>query len=650
MISNFLKNNCNLYLNRNLFLFTNKSFFSKINCKNKFNNNNKEQLNQYKKVSYIEMFKFLKPYYSSNKAKSILLKSFGITLLSRGIDNLSPIFLKNGINNLIITGPSDKKINITYSINYIILSYVSRMISKILGQYRNLKLDLLNNEITAKYGNESLDYINSIPYLDFKNNAEEIISQTSKTYERLDKFNRIIIGNLMSNITEIIFVSLSMTKLLGKKYLFSTLGAYLTYIIYSKQLSKYRNKLYNKLNYWEIKGENKIYDIVNNMETIKAFQGEHKEKKLYNTILSHIKEQSTKIHKSLSYLNSGQNIIMNTCLMINILNCIKEVGKGRMTPGDIFMLQGFFNQMMLPLNIMGFLMREIERCRVQLRHAIELKKNYEKMKKLETKENRDIEIKRGKIELRGVSFSYGKEDKKELLNNLSIEFEPNKLNCIVGESGEGKSTIFELILKLIKPIKGKIYIDGVDISSINEKSLRKYITFCPQNGSLFNDSFLYNLLYGLKKYDSDNSEKLIHLLKKLNLYQKIYSLGEGINTYVGSLGNKLSGGEKQRILLIRALMKPNTKIILLDEPTSNLDIKNSGIVFDLIKKELQNKTVLYTSHKISSIKMADKIFVLNDGKIVEQGKFDDLMNKKGFLHRLMIGNKCDNEQFKRKLL
>ena len=647
MIGNNFKLSKYLFLNNNSFLFITNSFYnSKLICKKKFN---KENNSKYKKVSYIEMYKFLKPYYSSPKTKSILLKSFGVTLLSRGIGSLSPIFLKNGINNLISSNKTDKILKVSYSINYVILSYISKILSKIFGEYRNLKLDLLNNEIISKFGNESLDYINSIPYLEFKNNSEQIISQISKTSDRLDRLNRIIIGNLMSNLTEIIFVSFSMTKFLGKKYLFSTLGAYVSYIIYSNILSKYRNKLYNELNHWEIKSDNKLYDIVNNIETIKAFQGEQKEKNIYNNILTNIKNQSRKIHKSLSYLNSGQNIIMNSCLMINMVNCIKEVIQGKLTPGDIFMLEGLFNQMMLPLNIMGFLMREIERCRVQLRYGILLKNHFKKMKKINMNGNKDINIEKGEIKFNDVYFSYGDKN-KELLQNFNAEFEPGKLNCIVGESGEGKSTLFELILKLVKPSNGKIMIDDTDISEINENSLRKYISFCPQNGSLFNESFLYNLLYGIQNYENNDDEKLISLLKKLNLYEKIKSLNKGINTYVGSLGNKLSGGEKQRILLIRALMKPNSKIILLDEPTSNLDIKNSDIVFNIIKNELKNKTILYTSHKTSDIKMADKIFVLKDGRIVEQGKYNDLINKKGFFYKLIIDDIYKIPQINRKLL
>ena len=628
----------NNYSTQTLFSSINNFNYSKKNIKtfeNYDNNNNKKPI----KASYYEIYKFLKPYYSNNSSIKKLFTSFGITLLSKGIGSASPIFLKKGINSLIIS--NDFPLNITNSIGFISLSYIAKIVSKILNEIRNLKLDDLNSEIISKYGNESLDYINSIPYLEFKENSEQIISQITKTSNRLERFNRMILGNLMSNLSEIAFVSYSLNKFFGKKYLLTTLASYTSYILYSKYLSKYRMKLYNDLNYWEIKNDNKIYDVINNIDTIKVFQGEQKEKNIYNKILSNIKNKSQKVFKSLAYLNIGQNIILNSCLMINLINCVKEISKGKLTPGDIFMFHGFFNELMLPLNIMGFLMREIERCKIQLKYGIELKKNYGNYKK-KNEILRKCDLGNGKIEFQNVNFSYG--DKKELLKNLNLKFEPNKMNFIVGESGEGKSTIFELILKLTKPSNGKILINNNDINKINENYLRKFISLSPQNGSLFNESFLYNLLYPLEKYSKDDYNKLIDLLKKLNLYKKIFSLPKRMNTNLGTLGNKLSGGEKQRILLIRALLKPNTKILLFDEPTSNLDNFNSEIVLKLIKNNIKNKTVVINSHKLSSIKKADKIFVLHDGKICEEGSFNELISQKGLFSKILINNDYKNKK------
>ena len=621
-------------------LYTSINYFNyskrfKKTVDNDSNNKNEKPI----KASYYEIYKFLKPYYSNTSTKKQLFTSFGITLLSKGIGIASPIFLKKGINSLIQS--NNIPLNITNSISFISLSYIAKILSKILNEIKNLKLDDLNSEIISKYGKESLNYINSIPYLEFKENSEQIISQITKTSNRLDRFNRMILGNLMSNLSEIIFVSYSLNRFFGRKYLFTTLSAYTSYILYSKFLSKYRMKLYNDLNYWEIKNDNKIYDIINNIDTIKVFQGEQKEKNIYNTILSNLKNKSQKVYKSLAYLNIGQNIILNSCLMLNLINCIKEVSKGKLTPGDVFMFNGLFNELMLPLNIMGFLMREIEKCKIQLKYGMELKKNYGNYKKKnETLKN--ITFDKGVVEFKNVNFSYG--DKKELLKNLNVKFEPNKLNFIVGESGEGKSTIFELLLKLTKPLGGKILIDNQDIDKIYENHLRKFISICPQNGSLFNESFLYNLLYPLEKYSKDDYNKLVTLLKKLNLYKKIFSLPKGVNTNVGTLGNKLSGGEKQRILLIRALLKPNSKVLLLDEPTSNLDSFNSDIVLKLIKNNTKNKTVVINSHKLDTIKNADKIFVLHNGKICEEGSFNELTNLKGLFNKMFINNDYRNKK------
>ena len=642
MLQNSLKNSKVYFLNDYYtpILLTSVKHFNyskkiKKTVEKNINNKNKKPI----KASYYEIYKFLKPYYSDTSSKNKLLTAFSISLISRGIGSTSPIFFKKGINSLIQS--NNTPLNISNSIGFISLSYLTKIISKFLNEVRKVKMGDLNNEVLSKYGNESLDYINSIPYLEFKENAEQIISQITRTSSRLDRFNRLILGNLMSNLSEFIFVSYSLNKFFGKKYLLTTLSAYISYILYSKFLSKYRMKLFSGLNYWEIKSDNKIYDIVNNIDTVKIFQGEQKEKNIYNNILSNIKKKSKKINKSFAYLNTGQNIILNSCLIFNLINCIKEVSKGKLTPGDVFMFHGLFSELMLPLNVVGFLMREIEKCKIQLKYGMELKRNYGKFKK-ENGILKNVNFDKGEIEFQNVNFSYG--DKKELLKNLNVKFEPNKMNFIVGESGEGKSTIFELILKLTKPSNGKILIDNYDTNKINENYLRKFISLCPQNGSLFNESFLYNLLYPLEKYSKDDYDKLINLLKKLNLYKKIFSLPKGMNTNVGTLGNKLSGGEKQRILLIRALLKPNSKILLLDEPTSNLDSFNSEVVLKLIKNNTKNKTVVINSHKLDSIKKADRIFLLHDGKICEEGSFNELINRKGLFNKMLYNNDYNNKK------
>jgi ABC-type transport system involved in Fe-S cluster assembly fused permease/ATPase subunit len=440
----------------------------------------------------------------------------------------------------------------------------------------------------------------------------------------------------MSNIIEVSFISLSLYKFLGKKYLLTTLSAYYLYLLYSKKISSIRLTYFRERLQHEIKAENKFYDIVNNIQTVKYFQGESKENSNYSKAIKEVSLKDEKVSKSLAQLNIGQNCILNSFITINMLSAISDIRKGLITPGDMFMMQGFFNQLMAPLHIMGFLMREIDESRTQLQYGIDIKKK-QMMLLNKTKEHKpDIEYRKGVITFKNVSFNYN--PKTQVLKNINAIFEPGKLNCIVGESGQGKTTMFDLIYKLFIPISGKILIDDQDINSYNDKSIRDLLTICPQNGSLFNESIQYNMMYGYNNENNNNKgvNKMLNILKQLNLFRKINLMPEGLNTNVGSLGGKLSGGEKQRVLFIRALMKSKAKIFLLDEPTSNLDTKNELIVNDIIKSKLnKNTTIIITAHKLSTMKNADKIFVLDKGTIVESGNHNELIQKKGAYYKMI---------------
>ena len=185
--------------------------------------------------------------------------------------------------------------------------------------------------------------------------------------------------------------------------------------------------------------------------------------------------------------------------------------------------------------------------------------------------------------------------------------------------------MFKIQYKLYQPTSGQILIDGQDLSTLDEESFRNYLTIVPQNGLLFNDSILYNIKYG----NSDsNLEDIENIAKKVNIYYKILSLDKKFDAEVGTLGQKLSGGERQRILLARSLIK-ESKILLLDEPTSNLDNENEKLIMDFIFENKENKTVLISAHKLNTIARCDKIYVLNEGKFVEIGTHEELISNPG---------------------
>ena len=600
------------------FINNNNNFIIKIffNNKNIFNYNNKNNKN------YFSIYKFLKPYYQNSISKKYFYSSMLLTFISKGINTFPPIFFQKGINFL----SNKNKIevndnNMIQAYSYFTLSFITKFVSKFILEIRDKNLTFLSNNISHNFLLDSLQYINLIPYSEYKNNSELIYQKIIKINYQLEKFNKFLIGNFFSNFSEIFFISIYMYKYLGNNICFNTIKGYSLYILYSKYISDYRKKLFKKLNDIDNDFNVKLIDIINNINIVKYFQGENKEKNNFNKLINFKRKINNKLQESLTILNLGQNFIINFTLLCNIFNLIKN--KEFTNYSLLYLLKEKFNQLNAPLNIMGYLLRELEESKNILNDGIYIQ-NYIKEKNNKSIKNK-LNFKEGIIKFENVSFKYNNNNNnynnEDILKNLNVQFEPNKLNIIFGSSGQGKSTLFDLLYKLYLPNKGKIYIDNQDINTIDIKSLRDYLSIVPQNGNLFNESFLYNLNYN--NNDNNNKEIINKYITLFNLNQLINL--KNINNNVGSFGNKLSGGEKQRILIIRALLK-KYKILLLDEPTSNLDSFNEKIIMDHIRKNVKGKTIILTCHKYNNIKEGDNVFLLKNGEIKKINNYNNINN------------------------
>lgn len=509
------------------------------------------------------------------------------------------------------------------------MSYLVQIFGTAMNEIRNIQLNKISAEIGIKFAKEMMYIICNMEYQEFKNNSETIINSIHKTLVGLDRINRWVIGNILSNMIEIILISFSLSSYLGRKYFLYTFVTYSVYLSISRKISLYREILFRDRKYADLASENKLIDIVNNIQTVKYFLGEKRESESYSNLISIVKGKDAKVMNSLALLNSTQSLILNSGIMLNMTSCVKDCLKGHMTPGDLFLLQGVFTQLMIPLHIIGVLMKELEDSKIHLNYGIKLKQK-QQYHLTEKRNKKQFVYKQGLIEIKNVSFDYTKSS--PVLKSLNAVFEPGKINCIMGESGQGKSTFFDLIYKLYSPQKGQIFIDSQDISQCNTESVRKNLTICPQNGYLFNESVEHNILYGNPSFPNTN---MIKILDNVNLLSKLMRLKNKLQTNVGTLGGKLSGGERQRIVFARSLIKKGN-IILLDEPTSNLDTQNENAIFDLIRKiSKQNKTVIISAHKLSTIAKCDKIFILIKGEIKESGSHEELMLKKGYYYTIV---------------
>lgn len=391
-----------------------------------------------------------------------------------------------------------------------------------------------------------------------------------------------------------------------------------------------------------------------NFETVKYFTGEEYEKKRFGESISKYQAGSVNVQASLSFLNITQKLILQTCLglalsfsamgisqrnaccvshgcLSGISDCCQDISKQTcpgMDVGDFVAVLTYTMQLFQPLNFLGSVYNAIVMAIVDLTSLSQLlaqnpdvvdspyaiflpKRNFQ---------NVDIAV-----EFENVYFHYPTQPSNKGLKGVSFKMKRGTTTAIVGPTGAGKTTISRLFFRFYDVLGGAVRINGVDVRSVTQKSLRENIGVVPQSASMFNDTIRENLRYGRR---SGTQEDLITAAKDAQLLDFINSLDEGWDTVVGDRGLKLSGGEKQRAAIARCLMK-DPPLVLLDEATSALDTITENSIQEALDRLGSHRTVLVIAHRLGTIRNSDNIIVLKDGVVVEEGKHDDLLAKKG---------------------
>jgi ATP-binding cassette subfamily B protein len=328
----------------------------------------------------------------------------------------------------------------------------------------------------------------------------------------------------------------------------------------------------------------------------------------------------------MSLLNFGQAIIITIGVTFIMIFASSGVVNGSMTLGDLVLINALMLQLFVPLNTLGIVYRQITYALADMDMLIKLLDK--KIEIVDQKDAKDLVIKSGNIKFKNVSFSYKKN--RSILNDISLDIPAGKKVAIVGPSGAGKSTIGRLLFRFYNSNEGSIYIDDQDIVNCSQESLHKNIAVVPQDTVLFNESIFFNIQYA---NSSSDKEDVIKAATFANIHHFINSLPDKYDTIVGERGLKLSGGEKQRIAIARAVLK-NPKIILFDEATSSLDSKSEGKILQSMNLISKDITSLVIAHRLSTIRDAYNIYVLDNGRISESGSHDYLLSKKGLYYQM----------------
>ena len=411
-----------------------------------------------------------------------------------------------------------------------------------------------------------------------------------------------------------------------------TLAALVIYIFFTVYVTEWRTQFRREANEFDSAAHTKAVDSLLNYETVKYFNNEGFEAQRYDRSLDQLRRARLKAQTSLSLLNTGQQLIIAVALIAMLWRATQGVVEGRMTLGDLVMVNAFMIQLYIPLNFLGMIYREIKQSLTDL----------DRMFRLLEKE-REVDDQVGALDLQlaesptvrfeNVRFAY--EADRPILQGLSFEIPAGKTVAVVGSSGAGKSTLARLMYRFYdvpndQALNGRITIDGHDIRSVTQSSLRRAIGIVPQDTVLFNDTVAYNIAYGRPGATQAEVEEAA---RQARIHDFISATPKGYLTMVGERGLKLSGGEKQRVAIARTLLK-DPPILIFDEATSALDSANERAIQAELQSVAHNKTTLVIAHRLSTVVDAHEILVLDAGQVVERGTHAQLLALQGHYARM----------------
>jgi len=432
---------------------------------------------------------------------------------------------------------------------------------------------------------------------------------------------RFFVFNIVPTFFEIAMVIGILLINYGPIYAIITFASIAVYISYSIIATERRTKYVRETNAADSSSNTRAIDSLMNFETVKYFTNEEFEAQRYDKELDALEIARRKNRLSVFALNGGQALIIAIAQTSMIGIAAFQVRAGVMTIGDFTLINAFMMQLFMPLGFLGFIYREIKGSLANIEQLFNL---LDVQPKISDAPNAvELMPSTAGIEFAGVSFSYRPD--RPILRNISFKIPPGEKVAVVGASGAGKSTLVKLLFRFYDTTEGNIRIDNQDISKVTLNSLRHAIGIVPQDTVLFNDSIYENVRYGrpdASDADVDNAIRLAHLSEFIG------DLPQGSETRVGERGLKLSGGEKQRVSIARTILK-RPPILVFHEATSSLDSKSEQAILGALREIAEEHTSLVIAHRLSTIIDADKIIVLDHGRIVEQGAHDELLARNG---------------------
>ena len=510
----------------------------------------------------------------------------------------------------------------------------------------------------------SLEVFRHLHALSLRFHLERQTGGMTRDIERGTRAVRSLISFTLFSIVPTLIEMALVLSLLAVKFdlwfAWITLAALILYIAFTVTVTEWRTQFRKTMNDMDGVANSRAIDSLLNYETVKYFNNEEFEAKRYDQNLASYHRASAKSQTTLSMLNAGQQLIIATALVAMLWRATQGVVDGRMTLGDLVMVNAFMIQLYIPLNFLGVMYREIKQSLTDLDKMFHLMEKEREIADVPGAKPLKIALKPAEtanlasnmplagvfvassatnsiasqasespeISFQNVHFAY--EASRPILHGISFTVPAGKTVAVVGPSGAGKSTLARLLYRFYDVQSGSINIAGQDIKTVTQASVRQAIGIVPQDTVLFNDTVAYNIAYGRPGASQD---EVVEAAKSARIHDFISATPKGYATAVGERGLKLSGGEKQRVAIARTLLK-NPPILIFDEATSALDSANERAIQAELQNVAQNKTTLVIAHRLSTVVDAHEILVMDAGKIVERGNHTQLLARQGVYARM----------------
>ncbi len=499
-----------------------------------------------------------------------------------------------------------------------------------LGRFTSVLFDNLRNIAFERVGqiatlNLAQDVFHRLHRLSLRFHLTRRTGEVTKIIERgtksIDSMLYFLLFNIAPTAIELIAVGIIFYFNFGWELVAATAVTVVAYVLVTRWITEWRTKLRREMNDLDGQALHRAVDSLLNFETVKYFNAENREEARYSGAARAYSEAAIKSENSLGLLNITQALITNALMAGAMAYTVWGWSKGELTVGDLVFVNTYLLQLFRPLDLLGWVYRTIRQGLVDMALMFDLMDTDVEVKDMPGAPA--LVVSEPQVSFQNVSFQY--EDGRSILNGLSFDVPAGSSLAIVGPSGAGKSTIGRLLFRFYDPQHGRILIDGQDIKSVQQDSVRAAIGIVPQDSVLFNDTLAYNIAYGA---EGASDEQVAQAAQDAALMPLIGRLPDGFDTMVGERGLKLSGGEKQRVAIARTLVK-NPPILLLDEATSALDTRTEQEILGTLKRLEQGRTTIAIAHRLSTIADADRILVLDGGSLVESGTHSELLAKNG---------------------